>query len=341
MPRKARIDAPGVLQHVIIRGIERRKIFVTDEDRQDFIHRLDRILSHNQTSCYAWVFMANHAHFLFRTGPVPLTVVMRRLLTGYAILFNRRHKRTGQLFQNRYKSVVCQEEPYFKELVRYIHLNPVRARLVSNITELAAFPFSGHGALMGAVKQPWQNVDFVLKRFGKTLQSGRKAYLRYMEKGVGQGHRDELTGGGLIRSVGGWSEAKRLRRRAKGHVMSDERILGDPDFVSSLLSKTGEKYAPHYEMKLKGYDLDKVAERVADIFQMDSSEIFSKGKQKKKVAARSLLCFWAVHELGMSLKELAARLGYSSPGIGFSVERGEAIAREKNYRLIPSPEDRE
>src|SRR4030042_6536355 len=112
MPRLARIDAPGVLHHLIIRGIERRKIFWNDQDREDFLDRLSGVLSETETPCYAWVFIPNHAHFLFRTGQVPLATVMRRLLTGYALSFNSRHKRGGHLFQNRYKSIVCQEDVY-------------------------------------------------------------------------------------------------------------------------------------------------------------------------------------------------------------------------------------
>ena len=125
MPRTARLDAPGVLHHVMIRGIERRKIFRNDKDREDFIERLEVLCPETQTNCYAWAFMSNHAHFLFRTGMSPLSRFMRRLLTGYAIGFNLRHSRRGPLFQNRYKSIVCQEDAYLQELVRYIHLNPI------------------------------------------------------------------------------------------------------------------------------------------------------------------------------------------------------------------------
>ena len=115
MPRTARLDAPGVLHHVMIRGIERRRIFRNDKDREDFIERLETRCTEAQTTCYAWAFMSNHAHFLFRTGTAPLSKLMSRLLTGYVIGFNRRHKRRGQLFQNRYKSIICQEDAYLKE----------------------------------------------------------------------------------------------------------------------------------------------------------------------------------------------------------------------------------
>lgn len=135
MPRLARLDAPGVVHHVMIRGIERRKIFLGHKDREDFLERLARLVPETKTACYAWVLIDNHAHFLFRTGLEPLATLMRKLLTGYAVSFNRRHNRHGQLFQNRYKSIVCQEDIYLKELIRYIHLNPVRAGIVSSLKE--------------------------------------------------------------------------------------------------------------------------------------------------------------------------------------------------------------
>ena len=133
MPRQSRLDTPGVLHHVIIRGIkrkrgiERKKIFRDETDQENFIDRLARLVPETETRCYGWVLMTNHAHFLFRSGPSGTSTFMRRLLTGYAVSFNRRHKRHGQLFQNRYKSIICQEDSYLKELGRYIHLNPIRA----------------------------------------------------------------------------------------------------------------------------------------------------------------------------------------------------------------------
>jgi len=130
MPRKARIDAPGALHHIIVRGIDRRSIFIDDADRDDFLDRLGGRLSDSKTPCFAWALMTNHLHLLLRTGAAPIATVMRRLLTGYAVSFNLRHHRHGHLFQNRYKSILCQEDPYLLELVRYIHLNPLQAGIV-------------------------------------------------------------------------------------------------------------------------------------------------------------------------------------------------------------------
>ena len=104
MPRKARIDAPGALHHIIDRGIERRRMFSDDQDRDNFIERLSDILTEMETFCFAWALIPNHAHILLRTGQTLLATVMRRLLTGYAISYNRRHRRHGHLYQIRYRS---------------------------------------------------------------------------------------------------------------------------------------------------------------------------------------------------------------------------------------------
>ena len=122
MPRLARLDAPGILHHVMGRGIERKKIFTNDTDRNDFIDRLAGLAEEGAMDVYAWVLMPNHFHILCKTHNRPLSSSMRKVLTGYVVNFNRRHRRYGHLFQNRYKSIVCQEDRYLKELVRYIHL---------------------------------------------------------------------------------------------------------------------------------------------------------------------------------------------------------------------------
>jgi len=332
MPRTASLDAPGVLHHVMIRGIERREIFRNNKDREDFIERLEVLCPETETDCYAWAFLSNHAHFLFRTGRQPLSRLMRRLLTGYVIGFNRRHGRSGQLFQNRYKSIVCQEETYLQELVRYIHLNPVRAGMVEGLDELKRYKFCGHSALMGKVKREWQDTGYVLGYFGKRQSEARKKYESFVKEGVVQGRREELTGGGLIRSLGGWTAA---RDALKGgvHVMSDERILGDSEFVDSVILQSDEHYERRHKLRQQGYDLDRVAQRVSEVLGMKPEDIFSKGRQNRKVTARSLMCFWAARELGISHTALAKELEMSLAGVGFSVERGESIARKGNYSL--------
>ena len=130
MPRQARLDSPGTLYHVMIRGIEKKRIVLDEQDRKDFVRRLGLLAVETKTAVYAWALMSNHAHLLVCSGTAGLAKFMRRLLTGYAVSYNLRHRRHGHLFQNRYKSMVCDGDSYFTELVRYIHLNPLRVELV-------------------------------------------------------------------------------------------------------------------------------------------------------------------------------------------------------------------
>ena len=333
MPRQARIDTPGALHHVIVRGIERRKIFKDDKDRYSFIDRLGLIVEQTQTACYAWALIPNHFHLLLRTGNEPVATVMRRLLTGHAVYYNRRNKRHGHLFQNRYKSILCQEDTYFLELIRYIHLNPLRAGLVNDIDQLGKYPFSGHSVIMGKRKQEWQDSDAVLSYFGKRRISTRNKYKDFIVKGIDQGKRPDLIGGGLIRSAGGWAAVMDMRK-ANIHVKSDERILGDSDFVSQILSKANEDLERKYELKSLGVDLDFIARKVAGLLEMSVDAVWQQGKYKHLVTARSLICYWAVRELRMSTVQLARKFKISDVAVGKSVKRGAGIVEKEGYRLI-------
>ncbi len=332
MPRKARIDAPGALHHITARGIARKKVFDDNADRDFFIDRLGLILGDTGTQCFAWALIPNHFHLLLKTGATPIATVMKRLLTGYAMHYNRRHKRYGHLFQNRYKSILCQEDTYLLELVRYIHLNPLRAKLVEDMKGLDNYPYGGHSALMGKTMLAWQNKRYILRLFGDKVSSARRQYRAFVEKGIADGKRPELTGGGLIRSVGGWAAAKALRK-ASALQKGDERILGDGDFVEAVLTEANEAYERKYRLKAKGIDVDTVAQKAAQIAGIEPSQIWVSGKQPKVVQARSLLCYWATSELGVSQAWLSKRLKLSQPAISLSVSRGRAIALKYNYGI--------
>jgi REP element-mobilizing transposase RayT len=333
MPRKARIDAPGAIHHIICRGIEGQNIFWDDADRNDFIQRLEKILPETNTPCYAWALLPNHFHLLLRTGNAPIATVMLRLLSGYAGRFNRRHRRSGHLFQNRYKSILCQENKYLLELVRYIHLNPLRARIVATLEHLDAYGYCGHGILMGIRKFEWQEIDLVLGLFGKRASAARKSYRAFIEKGIALGKRPELTGGGLIRSMGGWTAIKSLRN-LQIHLKGDERILGDSDFVESVLKAQDEQMEQRYKLQAQGYDFEKVVSRVAEVFGMKADQIRTASKQPQRVNSRSLVCYWAVKELKMNATAVAKLLGITQSAVTKAVQRGEKLAVENKLTLI-------
>ncbi len=333
MPRKSRIDAPGALHHIIARGIERSKIFRDNTDRNNFLDRIGRIIKETNTGCFGWALIPNHFHLVLKTGDVPIATVMRRLLTGYAISHNKRHRRSGHLFQNRYKSILCQEDTYLLELVRYIHLNPIRAGIVKDVKALDKYPFAGHSVIMGKVNNDWQDIEWVLRLFDNRLWVARRRYRAFVEKGIPEGRRSDLTGGGLIRSGGGWAAVK-AKRRARIFEKSDERILGDGDFVEEVLSASQEHMEKRYRLVAEGYDLDKIVSKVCDVMQLEPFNIWAPGKERIRVEARSLLCYWAVRDLGINMAELSRRLKLSLSGVSLSVKRGERIVQEKGYKLI-------
>ena len=332
MPRQARIDAPGAFHHIICRGLERRKIFWDDTDRDNFLSRLGDVLQRSSTRCFAWALIPNHFHLLLQTGTTPLATVMRRLLTGYAVVFNRRHRRVGHVFQNRYKSILCQMEPYLLELVRYIHLNPIRAGLVSSMQELQDYPYCGHSRFLGSVVSPWQETQEVLLRFEAEQKRARLLYEIFVAEGLAAGKRPELTGGGLVRSAGGWQEII-LARHLGSFLKSDERILGDSDFVESVLGAAEEQLERESLYHSEGVDFDQVVQRVADLLHLTVAEVLQSGKKPMAVQARSLLCYWATREVGISATELAIRLGLSQSAVSRSALRGEHLAVEKGWQI--------
>jgi REP element-mobilizing transposase RayT len=333
MPRKSRIDAPGALHHIIARGIDRKAIFRDDRDRGDFLERLGTNLKESRTLCYAWALLPNHFHLLLRTGATPVSTVMRRVLTGYAVGYNRRHRRHGHLFQNRFKSILCQEDRYLLELVRYIHLNPLRAGMVEDLRSLDRYAYCGHSRLMGWRESGWQDTVYILRLFAKTISAARRRYMEFVAEGVPQGRRPELIGGGLIRSIGGWSAVKAMRK-VGAYQKGDERILGDGQFVENALAQAEENLERKYHLKAKGFDLEKVVERVAELTGLEPAEVLALGRQKRVIAARSIVCFWAMRELGISQAELARVLRVSQPAVSMAVARGEELAKVHNFSIM-------
>ena len=333
MPRKSRIDAPGALHHIIVRGIERKTIFKDDTDRVKLLERLGAILSDTETDCFAWALIPNHFHLLLRTGTTSISSVMRRLLTGYAIYFNRRYRRSGHLFQNRYKSILCQEDAYLLELVRYIHLNPLRAKLIKDYNALQGYPFCGHSVIMGRLDRTWQNSNYVLRLFAAEVAAAREGYHSYVRDGIAMGRRKDLVGGGVIRSHGGWTAVKELRK-TKAYQKGDERILGDGDFVEKVLRKSEEQLERKIRLEIEGFDFDRIVDRVAGLLKISPAEVLAKSKRRQTVAARSLLCFWVSRELGLSQVWLARRLELSQPAISSAVERGSKLVEKEGYSLF-------
>ena len=302
MPRQPRIDFPGLLHHVIVRGIERRAIFHDPRDYRDFLDRLARLIPETGVLCYAWALMRNHVHLLLQTASTRIATLMHRLLTGYATRFNLRYNRSGHLFQNRYKDILCEEEPYFLELMRYIPLNPVRAGLIRTPEELTGYPWTSYGAVMGRANHPWQTVGPALERFGPDVDSARKAYRSFLVDGWNQPKQDRLEGGGLIRSLGGVAGA--LEARASGErQMFDQRILGSGAFVEGVL-RQAEAKERQAERTAHALTLEQLEKEISTLFCIKPSLLSEPGKAPAISKAKSLLVYAGVNWLKRSLTEM-------------------------------------
>jgi len=321
MPRGPRLDAPGILQHVIARGIERGKIFIYPEDYHFFIKRLGKVTTETGTNILAWCLLPNHFHLLLKTNNQPLSSFMKRLLTGHAVTFNRRHRRSGHLFQNRYKSIVCQEDAYLLQLIRYIHLNPLKASLVADNKELDDYPYSSHQILIGKKRLDWQKAESTLIYFGKSISRARRSYRKFLTEGVK--NNADLEGGGLLRSIGG------LENLTKERMAFDERILGDSTFVEELLQieslKARIKPGPQISTK-------ELIEKVTCHFNIRPSDLKGSVRTKSATEARAAISFLAVEYLGLKGATIARELKVTKACISRLIQRGKEVVENNGLK---------
>jgi hypothetical protein len=200
--------------------------------------------------------------------------------------------------------------------------------MVKDLKSLAKYDKSGHAVILGKYKYRWQDTEYVLGFFGKTVRAARRSYAVFVTKGIGQGRRPELVGGGLIRSFGGWSALKASRFTGL-RVMGDERILGSGEFVESVLNRAKEDYEKRIKAQVKGFDLDTLIERISEYFEIDAKLIKSTAKQRQASRARSLLCYFAVSRLRISSAEIARKLNVAPSTVSKCIYRGQSDEMSK------------
>jgi len=322
MPRQPRLDVPGALHHIMVRGNNKATIFSDDQDRSKFLQRLGENITEAKCSVYAWVLMGNHVHILFKSGTKGLSAVMRKLLTWYAVYYNRRHNRTGHLFENRYKSILCEEDRYLLALIRYIHLNPLRAGMVKTLEELDHYMWSGHGAVMGKQECSWMDTDYVLLQFNNTKRKARHAYRTFVGEGIPLGRSAELTGGGLIRSKGGWSNVVSARRRGQREEY-DERILGSGDFVNEIFREAEKKQIRQMKIRRSGKIIDNIIKEECERNRVSLKELQGGSRRKAVSAMRAQIARRSLDELGLSMAEIARHVGVNTSSITRTIAKLE------------------
>ena len=240
-------------------------------------------------------------------------------MSGYAGYFNRRHHREGHVFQNRYKSIVCEEETYFLELVRYLHLNPLRAGITKDLNELGSYKYTGHSAIVGTVERRWQDTYDVLGRFSDNRRVARRLYREFVEAGIDQGRRPELAGGGLLRSCGGWPGVTELRR-GREKYRSDERILGSTSFIEEIVKEAERQVVGKYGQ----VTIDGLIDRICEDMRISKEAMQGGGRNRAVTRARTALAYTWVRYLGRSGHELANVLGVSPQALYASSSRAES-----------------
>lgn len=320
MPRQARLDYPGALHHVISRGIDGFNIFKEVSDKQEFSRRLKQCLSERNFQIYAWCIMSNHLHLLIQTGKTPLSEFMRSLLTGYAIYYNKTRKRRGYLFQNRYKSILCDSDEYLLPLIRYIHLNPVKVKIV-RFDKLAQYPWTGHKELMEKQEEGLLSREEVLGYFGGKENEAKAAYVEYLKEGLNS--EEDLTGGGLVRSAGGMANVMKIGKEERQGY--DERILGSGSFVDKVLSlvETEENEKRVFT------SMDNLLERLERYYNVSKKDILN-SRTKVVREAKNVLVYLGNAYLGESMTAMGKILNIKQSAASQSRRKGQEVVANKS-----------
>jgi REP element-mobilizing transposase RayT len=312
MARAGRLDAPGVAHHVMMRGIEGRRIFRRDADRLDFLSRLDRLLPEEGWRCFAWVVMPNHVHLVIQSAQGGLSRSMARLNTGYARSFNLRHRRSGYLFQNRFKSRIVCDDADLTGLVVYVLRNPLEARLVSSPRELEAYPWCGLGALMGRrPARPFEAPSACLSLFASDPQSARER-LRHRVSGS--------EGAPCVNSA-----ASVLAQDPADADASVARVSDAP--WPGWIRITAPSTSEHADL------LGRVVDEVSLGLGTSPDGVRSPGARGISAEVRSIIAWIAVDQLGLRRREVGDRLGISPTAVSHAARRGRSLIHRRRLRV--------
>lgn len=288
MARKPRLHYAGAVYHVMARGNGGQNIFADDEDRCRFYLFLQEGVEKFGHRIHAFCLMNNHVHLAMQVGERPLSRIMQSLCFRYTQWVNSRQKRVGHLFQGRYKAILVDADSYLAELVRYIHLNPVRARMVKTPEN---YPWSGHRAYMGHETLPWLTTEWVLSQFAQRLKPARAKYDDFIREGKGEGHRKEFHCG-----------------------TGEGRMLGDDAFIEEALEKAEQA-------ERKSVTLDEVIKKVAKLYGLTEEEIVSGGKRRYPSEARGMIAYLVREINGLSLTGLSTRMKRDVTSLSHAADR--------------------
>ena len=289
MARKPRIHVPGGLYHVMLRGNGGQAIFYTDQDRYQLYLLLQEGVARYGHRIHAFCCMTNHIHLAIQAGDIPLAKIVQNLSFRYTRWVNQRRKRMGHLFQGRYKAILVDADSYLLQLVRYIHLNPVRAKLVKRPQD---YCWSGHRAYLDQEVLPWLTTDWVLGQFAKRAGTARQRYAQFVRDGIGEGHREEFHGGA-----------------------QDARVLGEDKFLNRVLDK------PDVPRRRQPSSLRAIIKQVARDYGTSEQELCGPSRGRKLAEARGVVTWLAAEAGSATLKDVAERLHRDPSAMSYALRR--------------------
>jgi REP-associated tyrosine transposase len=270
MARRPRVFAAGVLYHVIARGNQRQKIFTSDSDYQAYIERLARYRKKYDYKLHAYCLMPNHVHLLVESSEHPLAKLMQGLQQSYSQYFNLKHRKTGHVFEGRYKAILCQKDQYLLQLIRYIHLNPVRAGMVGSPQR---YRYSGEHAYLQGKATEMIDPAPVLSMLG-----GKQAYRRFIRDGLSDGHNEEY------------------------YAVEDQRFLGAAGFGERLL-----RNEPRFSGKRPARrSIETMARELAKQLKVELQAVRSPDRGWAISKSRTIAAYVLVRRLGYRLSDVAA-----------------------------------
>jgi putative transposase len=261
MARKPRVHCPGALYHVISRGNQKQDIFLDDKDLQAFLSYLSEYKTRYPFHLYAYCLMKNHFHLLLGVEGTPLGKVMQSLLFRYTRYFNKRYGKVGHLFQGRYRAILCDKDAYLLKLVRYVHLNPIRAKVV---TDPERYPWTSHLSYLGKAKQGLVEEDFVLGQFGKKKSLARRRYRRFVLEALHSGHQE------------------------KYYEVKDQRFLGEDSFIDGIEVERGDREVPVYDIPI-----EVIAQEVSRATGVGRDRLYSLTRSREGAQGRSMVGYLA------------------------------------------------
>jgi REP element-mobilizing transposase RayT len=296
MARKPRLHVPGGLYHVILRGNARQDVFFSAGDRHLFYELLSEGVARFGYRVHAFCLMSNHLHLALQAGDEGLSAGMQNLSFRYTRYLNTRLKRVGHVFQGRFKAFLVDQDRYGLALVRYIHLNPVRAKLVRTA---AAYPWSSHRAYLGRETWPWLTTDWVLGQFGERLGQARPRFAAFVTAGISDGHSEVFYGG-----------------------KDDPRVVGEEDFVKKVLPRKFRAARPP--------TLSAIVAHVCRSASLSEAALKAPGKGRSQAQARALIGWLSLKTKAATLTRVADHFNREMSTLSHAVSTLEERSRNSD-----------